>query len=279
MTPTKALAVALLCLVWSGTGCSQQPMSIRVATEGAYAPWNFVNSRGQLDGFEVELTKVICARAKLRCDIVTQNWDGIVPSLLTGKYDAIVAAMQITDKRLETLAFTRPYASGVHGLMTLSSSPLAKLAKSTWHLEQNKAESATAIEALRQALKGKVVGVQVATSNARFADEYLKGIAEVREYKTTEQHDLDLAAGRVDAVFGGYPASLATIATPLGKNMVLAGPGFRGGLLGRGAAIALRKDDKQLRETLDRAVAEVIADETVKRLSLKWFKFDVTPQP
>jgi octopine/nopaline transport system substrate-binding protein len=273
------LLAAALCSTATVRAQPAPPAEIRIATEGAFAPWNFVNPAGRLDGFEVELARALCDRAKLRCEIVAQDWDGILPSLLARKYDAVIAAMQITDKRLEVVDFTRPYASGVHGLMVQRGRVPAGLPEGFWHLDRSPAEAKVAIAQLRTALTGKTIGVQGSTSNARFVAEHLKDVVQVREYKTSEQHDLDLAAGRIDAVFGAHPTFLATLATPFGKDMQVAGPTFRGGTLGRGAALALRKDNTALRERLDTALASLLVDGTVRVLSMKWFRIDLTPPP
>ena len=89
--------------------------SVKIATEGAYAPWNFTGPGGKLDGFEVELASELCTRMKVKCEVIAQDWDGIIPALNAGKYDAIMAGMNITDKRLEVVNFSQPYAATPHG--------------------------------------------------------------------------------------------------------------------------------------------------------------------
>ncbi|TIW90686.1 MAG: transporter substrate-binding domain-containing protein, partial [Mesorhizobium sp.] len=86
------------------------PKSITIATEGAYAPWNFTNADGKLDGLEIDLANNLCERMKVKCTIIAQDWDGLIPSLKVGKFDVIMAGMFITPKRLETIDFTQPYA-------------------------------------------------------------------------------------------------------------------------------------------------------------------------
>jgi octopine/nopaline transport system substrate-binding protein len=132
------------------------------------------------------------------------------------------------------------------------------------------------LEKLKPLLKGKIIGVQSASINVAFLEKYLKGVMEVREYKTTEQHDLDLAAGRVDLVMAsmGY---LSTVSTkPGNEDMAIAGPRFQGGVLGRGSSIGLRKGDTELKAKLDKAIAEATADGTIKKLSDTYFGYDVT---
>jgi octopine/nopaline transport system substrate-binding protein len=256
-----------------------QARKVKIATEGAYAPWNFVNAAGKLEGFEIDLAADLCKRANLDCEIVAQDWDGIIPSLTAKKYDAIMAGMNITDKRLEVISFTQAYASGPHGMMAVKGTKFASaMPTGRFNLTTGKDEADKAIEQIKAAVKGKIVGVQVSTTNANFVNEYLKGsVAEVREYKTTEQHDLDLAAGRVDFVFAAHSAFAATIASPIGKDMEIVGPALNGGILGRGVAVGLRKEDTDLREAFDKAIAAAKADGTVRTLTQKWFKIDMTP--
>jgi octopine/nopaline transport system substrate-binding protein len=275
-----ALAAATaIGLALTASAAMAQARKVKIATEGAYAPWNFVNAAGKLEGFEIDLAADLCKRANLDCEIVAQDWDGIIPSLTAKKYDAIMAGMNITDKRLEVISFTQAYASGPHGMMAVKGTKFASaMPTGRFNLTTGKDEADKAIEQIKAAVKGKIVGVQVSTTNANFVNEYLKGsVAEVREYKTTEQHDLDLAAGRVDFLFAAHSAFAATIASPIGKDMEIVGPALNGGILGRGVAVGLRKEDTDLREAFDKAIAAAKADGTVRTLTQKWFKIDMTP--
>jgi octopine/nopaline transport system substrate-binding protein len=162
----------------------------------------------------------------------------------------------------------------------MKDSPLAKLpgTGSTISFEKDPEGAKKAIEAWKPLLKGKTVGVQTSTVNSQFLEKYLKDTITIREYKTTEQHDLDLSAGRLDAIFAGHGALAATKEKPEFKDMVIAGTGMRGDVLGRGVAVGMRKDDTELKTLLDEAIKAVIADGTLKKLSEKWFKIDATPQ-
>jgi octopine/nopaline transport system substrate-binding protein len=274
-TVIAALAMAGVAL---GATAAAQTKKIKVATEGAYAPWNFVNAQGKLEGFELDLGAELCRRAKLECEFVAQDWDGIIPSLLTKKYDVIMAGMNVTPKRLETINFSVPYAFAPAGFMALKSSPLTKMPGGDYNLTKEPAAAEKAIEELKSHLKGKVIGAQVATTNLAFAEKYFKDVAEIREYKTTEQHDLDLAAGRIDAAVAEHSVFAATMETATGKDMTIVGPAFSGGILGLGVAAGMRKEDKDLKEAFDAAIKSAIADGMTKRLSEKWFKIDMTPK-
>ncbi len=283
MTFIKTITLAVIGAGLAITGAAAQGKkweTVKIATEGAYAPWNFTGPGGKLDGFEIELANELCNRAKVKCEVVAQDWDGIIPALQAKKYDAIMAGMNITDKRLEVINFSAPYAATPHGWGVMKDSPLAKLpgTGSTISFEKDPEGAKKAIEAWKPLLKGKTVGVQTSTVNSQFLEKYLKDTITIREYKTTEQHDLDLSAGRLDAIFAGHGALAATKEKPEFKDMVIAGTGMRGDVLGRGVAVGMRKDDPELNALFDEAIKAVIADGTLKKLSEKWFKIDATPQ-
>ncbi len=251
---------------------------IKIATEGAYAPWNFTTADGKLDGLEVELANDLCARMKVTCEIVSQDWDGLIPSLTVGKFDVIMASMFITPKRLETIDFTQPYAVDPSGFAVAKDSELGKLGVSAEKFKlEDEAAATAAIDKLKPLLQGKIVGVQAATTNLDFVKKYFGDTVEIREYKTTEQHDLDLAAGRIDALFAQQTALAATLAKPEFADYTIAGPGFVGGVFGLGTGAGLRKEDAKLKDMLNAAIDSAIADGTIKRISEKWVGTDVTP--
>jgi octopine/nopaline transport system substrate-binding protein len=281
MKRLASLIVALTGLtVIAAPALAQSPRKVHFATEGAFAPWNYTNPDGSLGGFEIDLYKDLCARAKLDCDIQAQAFDGTIPALQAGKFDAIISGMSITPKREEVVLFTVPYGSTGQTFAVSKAGPLAGLPDTgaLFSLSSNEAGAMAEIEKLKPMLKGKIMGVQTASIASAFIDKYLKGVVEVREYKTTDQHDLDLAAGRVDLVM----ASAAYLTTAAGKagneDMVLAGPRFQGGLLGRGSAIGLRKADTELKAKFDAAIEAANADGTIARLSQTYFGYDVTPR-
>jgi octopine/nopaline transport system substrate-binding protein len=270
--------VAVLTTFGLAASAQDAPKSITIATEGAYAPWNFTTADGKLDGLEVDLANDLCAKMKVKCTIVAQDWDGLIPSLIAGKFDVIMASMFITDKRLEVMDFTQPYAVDPASFAVAKDSELGKMGMSAEKFTLNDEATAKAeIEKLKPLLKGKIIGVQAATLIQKFVETYFSDVVEIRAYKTTEQHDLDLAAGRVDGLFAQQTALAATLAKPEYANYTIAGPGFVDGLFGRGTGAGLRKEDTKLKDMLNKAIDEAIADGTIKTLSMKWVNTDVTP--
>ena len=253
---------------------------IRIATEGAFPPYNFTKPDGTLAGFEIDLAQDLCRRIKAKCEIAAQNWDGILPGLTGGKYDAIIAGMSITAKRREVIDFTQPYVSSPSQLATLKGGGLEALPGSDarFNLGTDAAGAQAAIDAMKTRLKGKVLGVQVSTIQGDFANAYLKGVIELRTYKTSDEVLLDLAAGRVDAALLSAAVARAAMDKPDGKDIVFTGPGFTGGTIGIGSGIGIRKTDPDLVALLDGAITEAKADGTIARLSQQWFKLDLTPR-
>ena len=281
MTIARFLGLALVAgLLGAGPAGAQAQKTVRIATEGAYEPWNFTGAGGQLQGFEIDLANDLCRRMNAKCEITAQDWDGIIPSLQAGKYDAIMAGMSITDEREKAIAFSRAYANAPNGLVVEKTSTIAKmpLTGERFDLGRDEAGAMKAIEQMKPLLKGKTIGVQGSTTHAAFAEKYLKGTAEIREYKSTEAHDLDLAAGRVDAILADSTTLQGTLKKPEFKGYAMVGPNFNGGILGRGVGVGLRKADTELKGQFDKAVQDAVADGTVKQLSEKWFGLDITPR-
>jgi len=134
MKALKALAVVGLGLSLAGVPSADAKdwKTVKIATEGAFRPWNFVEG-GKLNGLDVELAGELCKRMQVTCEVMAQDWDGIIPALQAGKYDAIIAAMTITPKRREVIDFSRTYAIGPHGFAVQKAGPLANLPGARTH--------------------------------------------------------------------------------------------------------------------------------------------------
>lgn len=250
---------------------------ITIATEGAYAPWNFSGPNGTLDGFEIDLAKDLCKRMNKECEIIAQNWDGIIPSLTAGKYDAIMAGMSITPKREEVIAFTTPYAAAINSFAVLGDSDLANLPMVGKPLSLESEAAKPMLEEIAKLIAGKTVGVQGSTTASSFMEQYFKGAADTREYKTTEEHNFDLVSGRLDAVVANATVLAAAMEKEDMVGTKLAGPLFSGKVFGM-IGIGLRKEDAALKADFDTAIEAARVDGTIKALSEKWFKLDVSPQ-
>ncbi|MBX4898080.1 transporter substrate-binding domain-containing protein [Rhizobium bangladeshense] len=253
---------------------------VTIATEGAFRPWNFTKADGSLDGYEIELIKYLCAHMKIECTTVIQPFDGMIPALNAGKFDVIISGMSATAKREEVIAFSDSYGTTGQTFAALKDSPVANLPlkDEVFSLATDEAGAVAALKQIEPLLKGKTIGVQTASIAATFLDKYLKGVVDVREYKTTEQHDLDLKAGRVDLVMASMAYLSTAAAKPGNEDLIVTGPRFQGGMLGRGSSVGLRKEDTNLKAMFNDSIAAAKADGTIVNLSQKWFGFDVTPR-
>jgi len=281
MTILKTIAAGMFAAITVATGAfAQEKTEVTIATEGAFPPYNLTRPDGTLDGYDVELAHYLCDHMKIKCTIVAQAFDGMIPALNAGKFDAIMAGMSATEKRKEVIDFSMSYGSTGQAFAVLKDSDLSTmpLKDALYSLSSNEEGARKAVEELKPLLKGKIIGVQTASIASRFIDEYLKDTVEKREYKTTEQHDLDLIAGRVDVIMASMGYLKTAVEKPTNSDIEIVGPRFQGGFLGAGSSVGLRKADTALKAKFDEAITTAKADGTLKTLSMKWFGFDLTPQ-
>lgn len=269
----------LMMLLIAGSGIfAQEWKKINIATEGAFAPWNFTDSSGNLDGFEVELAKELCSRMGVEYDIRPQAWEGIIPALQAGKYDAIMAAMSITEKRRKVVDFSRYYAATPTTFIVLKDSPLIGFEPSPQRLTLGEVDpdEQKVLDETADRFKGKTIGVQTATIQERFLQQYMKGNVKVRTYDTQENLELDLQAGRIDAALGAMSYWVKQINSEDGENMAMVGPRMTGGPFGAGVAVAVRKKDKGLADMFSKAIDQMIEDGSLREMAVKWFTFDAS---
>ncbi len=253
------------------------PSKVRIATDGESPPYSLSKSDGTVEGFEVEYARVLCTKMALDCSVEVQDFSGMLPALNAGKFDVIMASMSITKKREEVISFSIPYGGTGNAFAVVKGSPLEALPGKDGNLSLTSPDASAKIEALRQMLKGKVLGVQTSSVSAEFAKTYFKDVADIREYQKSEEINLDLLAGRVDAEINGR-SFLHNSAKASGfEKIVIAGPVLDEGVFGGGVGFGFRKKDTDLKAKFDAAIKATAADGSLKALSMKWFGFDVTP--
>ena len=249
--------------------------NIKIATEGAYPPWNSKTSDGKLVGFEVDLANVLCGYMKKHTfTIVEQDWDGMIPALKAKKYDAIMAGMSITDERKKVITFSQGYADEVASLAVMSGSTLAGI-KTPAAINLSKGSNSSTLNTLKKALAGKTIGVQTATIHQNFLESGKVGKVTVRTYKTQDEVNLDLAAGRIDAALAAAVA-FTDYAKKSGKNVVLVGPTFSGGEFGNGVGVGIRQEDTKLVKDFNKAINKARRSGKLRELATLWFGFDAS---
>ncbi|MEE9320433.1 MAG: transporter substrate-binding domain-containing protein [Granulosicoccus sp.] len=239
----SGLAVSLALVLGSSSAFAAD---VRIGTEGAYAPWNFMADDGKVAGFEIELGNNLCERAGLSCEWVVNEWDSIIPNLLAGNYDMIMAGMSITDERQETIDFSADY----------------------FPPDPSRFVGAAGIKLDFDNLTGVKIGVQGATIQAAYAESTFSADNSILSYETGDQSVADLMSGNIDVLLAD-----GTFLEPVieGSNgaVEFTGPEV---IIGGGVAIGLRKDDAGLQQKMADAIAAAKADGTVDKLIMEFFK-------
>ena len=211
---------------------------VRMGTEGAYPPYNFINDAGEVDGFERELGDELCARAELTCEWVKNDWDSIIPNLVSSNYDTIMAGMSITDERDEVIDFTQNY------FPPTASAYVAASDSADW--------------------ENGVVAAQTATIQAGYIAE---GGATLVEFATPEETVAAVRNGEADAVFADADY-LKPLVDASGGELQFVGPDVP---LGGGIGLGLRESDTELKEKFDAAITSMKEDGSLNTLLVKWF--------
>ena len=249
---------------------------IKIGTEGAYPPWNSKDASGKLIGFEVELAYTLCRYIGQQCEIVEQDWDGMIPALIMRKFDAIMAGMSITAERQKAISFSQGYADEVASLAVMKGSDLEGMdTPEGINLTLGGSGVKKTLKTLTGALAGKTVCTQTATIHQNFLDSGDVGKVNVRTYKTQDEVNLDLASGRCDVALAAAVA-FTDYAEKSGKPVVLVGPTFSGGAFGNGVGVGIRKDDTELLKAFNKAIEKARKNGDISRIATKWFGFDAS---
>ncbi|MEM7225629.1 MAG: ABC transporter substrate-binding protein [Pseudomonadota bacterium] len=255
MKSAKTLLLAVAALVALPQLANAEWSEVRIATEAAYPPFAYKTESGELAGFDIDFTHAVCAQMKVHCEIVEQDWDGLIPALLVKKYDAIIASMSITDKRKKQVDFSERYYRD----------PARFVAHKDAGLEDTNA-----------GLAGKAIGVLRATTHQEYLETNFPD-ADLRLYTTQEEVYLDLTTGRLDAaVANGIATEFSFLKSDEGKDYAFfGGVHYDPAIHGEGTGIALRQEDDELREMFNRAIEEMRANGSYQAINDKYFSFDI----
>ncbi|MFW6076123.1 MAG: transporter substrate-binding domain-containing protein [Hyphomicrobiales bacterium] len=237
----KTLILTIVALAL-GAGPALAQETVRIGSEGAYPPYNFINDDNELDGFERELGDELCERAELTCEWVINDWDTIIPNLVAGNYDAIMAGMSITEARSEIISFTQSYFP----------------------------PDPSAYAALAGSDDSVIDGVVAAQSNTIQSGHVAETEASLLEYPTPDETIAAVRSGEADAVLADK-AFLEPIVEQSGSELVFIGDDI---MLGGGIGMGLRQSDDELRETFDAVIGEMKQDGSLNELIGKWFGED-----
>ncbi len=245
----KITSLVLLCALF--TLGQAQAEKIRIATEGAYPPFNMKNASGELTGFDIDIARALCEEMKADCEIVAQDWDGIIPGLLAKKYDAIIASMSITEERKRKVAFSDPYYSNYLRFI---------------------AQKGSGLKVEGGGLKGKNLGAQRATISAQHLEDNFRKSASVKVYDTQEAAFLDLKAGRLDAVLVDAYPGYDWLSQSENNGYDFIGDSID---INDKIGIAYRKGDKALGDKFNQALKAILDNGTYSRINSDYFPFSI----
>ncbi len=255
MNYKKIMFAAFAVMLAIGVGSANAGDKLRIGVEGAYPPFSWKEPDGTLKGFDIDIAMMLCAKMDVECELVEQDWDGIIPALLAKKYDAIVASMSITAERKKRVDFTNKYYN----------TPARFIAA-----------NGSGIEVSASGLAGKRVGVQRGTVHQCWVEKAYPD-AELVLYGTQEDVFADLASGRIDAQISDSLQGLEGFLNTDAGN----GYGFVGGdqddleCMGEGAGVAVRKGSEDLVQAFNNAIQAIRADGSYEALSMKYFGTDI----
>ena len=238
----SVVAVAMLVLLAAVSVSCGGSDTVRMGTEGAYPPFNFINEAGEIDGLERELGDELCRRADLECEWVTNAWDSMIPNLLGGEYDTILAGMSITDERDEVIDFTQPYIPPI----------------------------ASVYIALAGAGDGAVNGRVAAQTATVQADFLADSGATLVEFALAPEVVEAVVSGEADAALVDRGFAVESIADS-GGRLTLVGPEIP---LDAGIGVGVREDDTDLKDKLNRAIDAMKADGSLNALIKEWLGSD-----
>ncbi len=222
---------------------------LRIGVDPAYPPFSGIDDRGRFIGFDIDIALALCARLEAECAFVRQDWEGLIPALRAGRFDAIVSSMSIAGKRRRLVAFTDRYYSNVVRFVARKGSDFDPAAPA-----------------------GQTIGATRATISSDWLEANMSGVADIRLFTELDAPLRALAEGRLDAVFGDGLGFWNWLRSPEGAGFAYVGEGHR---LDEGIGIALRKEDDALRQRLNRALRAILADGTYEKINARYFPFSI----
>jgi histidine transport system substrate-binding protein len=250
-------AVSLALMATSIAASAKELKEIRFGVSPDSPPFERKLADGRLSGFDIDLGNAICDKLKAKCVWVENDFDGMIPALKAKKFDGVLSSMSVTEKRQEQIAFSDKLFNAPVRMVAKKGSPLLPTTES---------------------LKGKRIGVEQGTTQEAYAKTYWepKGVTVV-PYQNLDLNLADLVSSRLDATLqDAVQADLGFLKTPHGHGFAFAGPVLKDPkTLGTGTAIGLRKEDAELRQQINQALAAIHQDGTYQRLEKKYFSFSI----
>jgi lysine-arginine-ornithine-binding protein len=258
MSLVRCALLALVGAVLAGPAAARTWTDLRIGVSANYPPFSSVDEHDRFQGFEIEITEALCERMNVTCEFVRQEWEDMIPSLIAHSIDAIFASMSITEERKKQIAFSNRYYQ----------TPTSLVARKALNLR----------DASPKGMSSRVIGVQMGTLQADYLHHvYVPAGAVAKSYTTQSEAQFDLARGRIDAII----VDKLSVYDWLGKSKqgnccIFAGEDINDArYVGEGVGAGVRKEDSDLVQMINRALDEIIADGTYKKINDKYFPFSI----
>ena len=252
----KILLTASAVALFAGAAAAD-PVRVGIAAE-PYPPFSAPDAAGNWVGWEIDIINAVCEAAELECEITPTAWDGIIPALVSGRIDAIMASMSITEDRLQTIAFSDPYYNTPTVIV---------------------GQRGMEMDATPEGLAGMVLGVQVSTIHQTYAQTYFEGETEIRTYQTQDESNQDLASGRIDATQADSLAMEDFLNSDAGACCELKGAvAHDEAILGAGVGVGLRQGDDELRDQFNAGIAAILENGTYDEITSRYFATSIYGQ-
>ena len=251
----KSLYVAVAMLAVGASAASAKDWStIRVAMDATYPPFESLDTSGEIVGFDRDIANALCEHMKVTCEFSNQAWEGIIPGLLANKYDAILSSMSVTEERKQQIDFSDKIYNTPPAIAVPKDSKIAGVTP--------------------EDLAGFSIGAQTSTIHANYAQEKFPK-TDLKIYPSPNEYKLDLANGRIDSAIDDVVVLEDWVKSPDGACCKVLGVLTPDPVInGEGTGVGLRKEDTDLKGMFNKALAEIIADGTYKKINDKYFTFN-----
>lgn len=254
MTLIKSMLVGALTAGSIWVTPANADVKLGVASE-PYPPFASKNASGDWVGWEIEIGNALCVAMQENCTWVEVSWDGIIPALQSKKFDMILASMSITEERMKVISFSDKYYQTPAVVVAPKSSD---------------------ITATPEGVAGKIVGVQIATTQSKYADTHFAATAaSIKPYQSADERNQDLVSGRTDAILGDSLALSKFLESDAGQCCEIKGSVSDLAIYGPGIGAGMRQDDTELRDRVNAAIKKIREDGTYDEISSKYFDFDI----
>ncbi|MFN8769697.1 MAG: transporter substrate-binding domain-containing protein [Neisseriaceae bacterium] len=225
--------------------------ALSFATDATYPPFETVLPSGALQGFDIDVANAICATLKVKCVFMNQPFDGLIPNLNIGKFDAIIAAMNITQDRAKAVDFSKAYYKNTASIV---------------------ANNATNFTITPQGMKDKTIGVQQGTTLLQYLKKTYGSNVKVKTYANAQTAFIDLTSGRVDAVMGDTPIMQQWLKEHgKGRYHFVGKPISDTTYFGSGYGIAVKKGNKATLNSINRALETLQKNGKLSQIEAKYF--------